>query len=398
MSKVTLLFEDPLKRLDTAIAPARVINAELETVQELPLVLNQPLDISLTPGEYLIRVSLPSGEAVSKRISVADKPQLASIQAPIQSPRERFQPQVYFGEDVVESTPETVQAWAVLWRRALTEQQWRDEAFPGTELTRTGGEVLFEHEVPKSEVHVLQVGAPEIAATCTVLSPGHTYEAAIGVVPGRRGKVSLRTGIVNKNQELESFLRFFSSGQTESLRILAASVTTATDLLLHKMEDPIGAAIGAYYLLFTGQLPDYATGWIDNLAQRFPWLPDAAVLKGWQTLNNPEDLESRGARQELLHAAKAGIPFFTVGLRRLYDGLRLIMHDPSAADLDGAALDALQQAFNRVEEYAGAADFNSALTAYKGIDPDSPTRRSAIPMAVGARMITFEAQQSASAS
>lgn len=56
----------------------------------------------------------------------------------------------------------------------------------------------------------------------------------------------------------------------------------ATELLHNKGRDPIGAVIGAYFLLRMGRWKQTDPSWFDNLYHWFPWSSDAALTRHQQ--------------------------------------------------------------------------------------------------------------------
>ena len=96
----------------------------------------------------------------------------------------------------------------------------------------------------------------------------------------------------------------------------------AESLLFGKYEDPIGATIGGYFLLRARRLARLRS-WAPNLA-RFGWLPDGAVIDGWQHLLAGKAGRSSDefalAREQYLLAATRRVPVYTEGLRLLIDG------------------------------------------------------------------------------
>jgi hypothetical protein len=111
----------------------------------------------------------------------------------------------------------------------------------------------------------------------------------------------------------------------------------ARGMLFEKRANPLGAAGGGYVLLGTedsSQQKDWHL-WISNLMNLFHWLPDGAIQHGWLKLRHRKssaDLDE--AREALFTAYRRGLPFYSVGLQWLMDGLTLFApHDPQAAEM-----------------------------------------------------------------
>lgn len=98
----------------------------------------------------------------------------------------------------------------------------------------------------------------------------------------------------------------------------------ARDYLVEKLFNPLGAAAGAYVLLTTAT-SDSEPSWNDwtrNLANWFKWLPDGAVLRGISMLRKGQsDAEFREAQDWLLEGFARGVPYYSLGVLLLQEGL-----------------------------------------------------------------------------
>ncbi|WP_251730144.1 hypothetical protein [Pleomorphomonas sp. NRK KF1] len=96
----------------------------------------------------------------------------------------------------------------------------------------------------------------------------------------------------------------------------------ADDTLRRKMEDPEAAVVAGLFLLQYRRL-DKRARWVENLASRFPWSPDAIVLGAWANI-----LFGTGGEKEALsklariHAA--GPPQFLPSRRLLRDLISIL--------------------------------------------------------------------------
>jgi hypothetical protein len=170
--------------------------------------------------------------------------------------------------------------------------------------------------------------------------------------------------VVARDPRVASVLSYFTAGEAESASLLADA---AVEMLGDKMINPMAAAAGGYVLvdrwLREQQKAQRWLSWIDNLASMFPWLPDAAILRGWVRLagvNGTPDLAS--ARQSLLAADRAGVPLYTEGVRRLEAGLsRLAAQDRA----DGNTDPQLQSALQRARRFAWNADARYPFTTLR---------------------------------
>ena len=218
--------------------------------------------------------------------------------------------------------------------------------------------------------NVLQLGGPSIAWRFVSLPAAPVVDVTVSP----RGENDLAVEVTTDSAEAEALLGYLRTGAVEGADV------TAESLLRQKRRDPIAAAIGGYYLLRTANL-DRLSAWGPNLSQWFPWLPDGAVINGWQHIHagrehrGDPDRHFGAARRQLIQAAQRGVPVYTEGLRLLVDGLRLLREDAEAED---AELDA---ALTFIEPFAMAADWSAATVTYSGADPaePNPSRRYGIP-------------------
>ncbi|HEX5885255.1 MAG TPA: hypothetical protein VFY67_12010 [Pyrinomonadaceae bacterium] len=117
----------------------------------------------------------------------------------------------------------------------------------------------------------------------------------------------------------------------------------AVDMLFQKFTNPLGAAGGAYILLGTEPVTQRRPwhDWVQNLMNYFPWLPDGAIQYAWLQLRQSPSKENRDrARQALITAFRRGVPYYTLGLQWMVDGLTLLGEDDQEAQ---RMLQAVQQ-------------------------------------------------------
>lgn len=114
----------------------------------------------------------------------------------------------------------------------------------------------------------------------------------------------------------------------------------ATKMLYQKNGNPFAAAAGAYLLVLGQGEIGTEVQWINNLTERFAWLPDGPIAAGWYRLRQAQSdtAEWQKARTLLLLACARGLPYFTIGLQVLLEGMTLLN---MAFPEDGEVRDAL---------------------------------------------------------
>ncbi|MGA9994550.1 MAG: hypothetical protein WBP93_04000 [Pyrinomonadaceae bacterium] len=132
------------------------------------------------------------------------------------------------------------------------------------------------------------------------------------------------TSATARDEQLGMLLGYLSSG---SLPTVCQIAETAKVMLYYKFENPFAAAAGAYALVGTAQdaSDNEWHDWVWNLMNRFPHIPDGAIQWGQLKLRmrrNSADIED--ARTALKLAYRRGLPFYSMGVRWLMDGLELV--------------------------------------------------------------------------
>jgi hypothetical protein len=121
-----------------------------------------------------------------------------------------------------------------------------------------------------------------------------------------------------------SALGYMGTGSLANARVIFDRALT---MLYRKQINPLAAAAGGYVILATDQgEPDQVWHeWIANLANRFPWLPDGMVLHGRLLLKHRRgEADVEAARRAFFEAHDRGIPYYSLGLQWLVDGLALL--------------------------------------------------------------------------
>jgi hypothetical protein len=126
-------------------------------------------------------------------------------------------------------------------------------------------------------------------------------------------------------------LAYLSSGALPTARQMAE---TAKAMLYDKTDNPFAAAAGAYALVGTAVEASRREwhGWVRNLMNWFDVIPDGAIQWGQLRMRmrrNKSDVKE--AREAFKLAYRRGLPFYSLGVRWLLDGLELVSHDDTEA-------------------------------------------------------------------
>jgi len=339
----------------------------------------------LGAGVYLVRLNLASGKQIEKIAEVFDG-EVAELEfniaqfSPMESQEWAYLTKSSVGDNVVEyfrkdnRLPETIQIRSKRWR--YYHQRWISENESPVEFSRINeyGQTS-KIDVPR-EMQLMEVTPLEKQSTFICLPPENSLNFMIKKAVGPQetiDDINVSVGIANK--VAQALLSLMNSGDMLKGKSLF-TVKNAEQLLYNKISDPVGAAIGGYFLLKTREL-DRMHNWPDNLADWFDWMPDGAVIHGWQLIQmgaKPDTI--RIIRQRFLEAVKRGIPIYSEGLRLLYEGLTMLSNEFEQSDRD------IEKALSTIKKYMAAADLSKENTTFRGSSPDLPELNSSVEKGV----------------
>lgn len=143
-----------------------------------------------------------------------------------------------------------------------------------------------------------------------------------------------RTSVTLRDPSAFTLLAYLKSG---SLALASRVAEGDGDSMLvrtldEKRSNPLAAAAAGYALLGAADLtePREWHPWLANLAAWFDWLPDGAVLEGRRLMLAGGAGSEAAALKAFLLAFRRGLPFYTLGLTWLLDGLRRFPADEEA--------------------------------------------------------------------
>jgi hypothetical protein len=162
-----------------------------------------------------------------------------------------------------------------------------------------------------------------------------------------------------RDPEIGPALGYMASGSLVNARVMFEQ---ARDLLFGKFRNPLAASAGGYVLVATdpGGQAEAWRHWVHNLAEWFPWLPDGAIQHGRLLLRHRQGKEDVDLARTVLFAAyDRGLPFYSLGLQWLIDGLSLL------AARDGEA----RRRLARVQAVGWRTNYQQAFTTIRLTDP-----------------------------
>ena len=366
---------------ETDGVPVRVeiLDRTFRPIRDLWMAAKDVEDIKLEAGWYGVRVRLPSGAKFEEVVELKDG-ETAACEVPLYelSPHE-WQEWAYLTQDIGPPSRTLLTAekyrgaWLRLWSRTQ-EGTWQVEQLPDRRGDADEDGVTYEFPALGERLYVLQVGGPQIPSKCIAIPSSYRHMVLVRPASGPAGRVHPLEVVVSSGQwRLEALLNLLRKGDVDTARDLATNLNVvAEDLLYSKVRNPVGAAVGGYFLLRTRDL-DRLHDWANNLADWFPWMADGLVIHAWQLIlqASTDKADTAGpiatARGRLIDASNRGFPIYSEGLRLLRDGLLLFHRKAKGDDPDVSA------ALERIASYVAAADWSAVTTTFTAERPYAPS-------------------------
>ena len=170
-----------------------------------------------------------------------------------------------------------------------------------------------------SSGHLLTLPAPWGSSVVEVL------------VNARQSPTGSAVAVTVRDPAVGAGLAYMARGALDSA---ARLFTDVESMLYSKIANPLAAAAGAYVLVGTDLADERRRwdAWLENLRSWFGWMSDGAILSASRLLRlarTPGDLDA--ARNALIEAYDRGVPYYTLGLSWLMDGLSEFPDDPDCA-------------------------------------------------------------------
>jgi hypothetical protein len=394
MARFSIAFGETTMRSGPVRMRAEVFDARGIRIWRgsMPLQGDQEVELPGHPaGTYVVRAELPSGEWLDAQVEVPEGESGRAVLWPEEPSPWESMDWAYYIKGITRtgrtSPPDKIGAFAPATRSLSTSLKadlWAHRGTDGWEsITEADRRALGEMVRPQDPhllagfqtmlgpgLFCLQVARGGIASKFVVLPPANPGdELRIAVVLDRipPDPADPYQVIVNgADSEAEAMVGYLTRSELTSARAIG-------DDYLHKTEGRRGRenaavvdVVAGYYLLLTTQAQG-TPGWVESLAERFPWLPDGPALHAGFLLRG--DLQGPAldrARALLMEAERRGPPCFTLGLRLLFNGFETIRGFEELRDLS------FDTARRRVAARASAADGRAPNTTFLGDHPDMP--------------------------
>lgn len=244
-----------------------------------------------------------------------------------------------------------------LW--SMSDGRWNYSYLPQSQLRLPldkNGETV---EIPTGNgMHILEVTARNMPKRSVCLPAGQPVLALIRLSEGPRDVVHpLEIVVSTRNWNCEALLSLITAGSINEARKL---YNTKEAAIIQEVEkSATAAAIVGYFFLKIGTL-GYLVDGARFMADNYPWMPDGCVIHAWQFMQQEEQSAADIAliTNRLVEAVGRGVPFYTEGLRLLYDGLVKLSYFYNKRNTR------VQRALAIVEKYVSGTDWSNDSTTF----------------------------------
>jgi hypothetical protein len=247
-----------------------------------------------------------------------------------------------------------------------------------THVAVTAADVLVVQQSDADRVVQCDVHGRDALLIAQLVQPGGpvqnlalpvTATTRLQLVASREPSGTVRVDAYLPDSVANMLLQYSGAGLAATAeKATSAAAENAEKLLMQKMADPIGAAIGAYAILRLGSI-EQLHDWTANLRQHFRWLPDGAAICG-------EHLARLGRFEEafdaFLEVPRRGLPIFSDGLFYTIERMKLYCSDriKTRGRIDAAAARAVVQ---QLEPFATLVRRQRPICSYPGLDVAAPS-------------------------
>jgi hypothetical protein len=326
--------------------------------------------IDVEPGMYVVATKLPAGKEIKRVINVTDREMTVDLMPP-QLRNTVMEVATFLASErgvladvraaAAKLKPHSRRLGALLG--VASRMLNRDESLrilagnpldgpltpADVELERTGGaDNVVQYRVPPAARPLFLRSVQPSRPTVTFALPVSDRAGCVVAVHREPERVWVEVHVDHPEASLLLGYQQSKSGSEET--------ALAERLLAGKLEDPIAATIGAYSLLRYGRL-EHLHDWTANLAQWFPWLPDAAAIRG-------EHLARLGRHADALAAfvALPGLPMFSDGISYTWERIRL--YQSVKTEFPPSVMARAKALHDKLAPFIGITNFDRVVTTF----------------------------------
>lgn len=316
-------------------------------------------------GVYLIRINLLSGKELEKIVEILPQQNTDAIfNIPPEDTVNKYNKSkdnergfVFeyisvnsFQKPDINTKLLNANVWRIMHRRWISVEEKKSLLYSFDEKE---GFLSFNRNVNV----VMQISI-DLKKSIFISSAGKYCAYSVKYIENAGRSSNIGVSILLRNKVAQTLLALMSNGDVGKGKTLFNG-DDAEKLLLEKVEDPIAAAVGGYFLLKTREL-DKMHDWAKNLANWFEWMPDGAIIYAWQMIHLQKLNNKSLIVNYLIEATDRGIPFFSEGLRLLYEGLSMLSFEYNYRNEN------VERALKKVKIMTTAADFSKEYTILTG--------------------------------
>lgn len=230
--------------------------------------------------------------------------------------------------------------------------------------------------VDTNQSRLLQFGGAKLPATFVSLPPTRCRMYITTNPDPDSTSVPIKVFLTSFRPEAETLLEFLSRDALRAADAVSKFDKVAIKLVHDKVEDPISAVIGAYFLLRMGRWKQTDPRWFDNLYSWFPWSSDAALIRCAVTARSgiSDSRQFEAFFTQLQDALARGYPLFDEGHRVLKEMLFVLQGALNSAErLADSTNPRYQMVLDLCWGLASARVRIGSSFAFTGIHPDTPS-------------------------
>jgi hypothetical protein len=215
---------------------------------------------------------------------------------------------------------------------------------------------------------MLQIGGSKVAWRFVSLPGGDRARVLVTPKDSTDPRAdALKVVVTSFRTDAETLLEFLSRDAMRSVGTLASSAELAQRLFAEKVDDPVSALAGAYYLLRVDRWQNVPRYWFENLSQMFHWLPDAPLVHCIRLLREGRDANDSQYDANALFAEslERGWPVYSEGIALLQEAAALL-RSPKFPRKE-------MTLFDRVQALGAAKAWAGAAASFYGRNPDAPS-------------------------
>lgn len=226
--------------------------------------------------------------------------------------------------DALLNQPGMEDSWFQLWEKSPNTLRWRQISMKSDELHHSQQAIQFKFDSspnPRALVARLDSTSPQVISL-----PNQKSNVLLTTLRTLSGKVVPRLIVGGYSPNAEAIMEFLRLGRLGSVEtLLDPGSGLAQRLLQSKVDDPIAATAAAYYLLRKRDWERLPAEWLDNLANWFDIIPDAALIRAASRIERGMPIKEAAtfAVETLSRILDRGMPLFAEATWLLSDLLAI---------------------------------------------------------------------------